>query len=357
LETRVMAENLLLAAFLGLPVVLGFLLRRFFRKQRQYKTATPPRLLAGNALVLAFLCAIVVLLGEIHYRFCFDSTDSFGLTKTTQRWFGRHFQANPSGIRDTIEYLQQVPAGKRRVTFLGDSFTAGHGVADVEDRFANQIRAMRPDWEIHILASLGWDTEPELSVLKLYLDQGFQADAVVLIYCLNDIADILPEWQEILRGIYESWTPGFLARHSYFFNTLYYRWKASNNPKISNYYHFVLNSYEGPVWEQQRLRLHALSDLVDSQGGRLLVVTFPFVDSLGPDYRYRRVHERLDEVWRNLEVPHLDLLSAFEADPSADLVVNSHDPHPNERAHAIAAESIAAFIDEHLPNSAPPDER
>ena len=109
-----MAENLLLAAFLGLPVALGYLLQRFFRKQRQYKTASLPRLLAGNALVLTFLCAIVVLLGEIHYRFCFDSTDSFGLTKTTQRWFERHFQANPSGFRNTIEYLQQAPAEKRR---------------------------------------------------------------------------------------------------------------------------------------------------------------------------------------------------------------------------------------------------
>jgi len=352
-----MAENLLLAVLLGLPITLGYWLQRFFRKQQRHKKAGVPRLLAGNALVLSFLCAIVVLLGEIHYRFFFDSTDSFGLTKATQRWFDRHFQANSSGFRDTIDYLPRAPAEKRRVTFLGDSFTAGHGVANVEDRFANRIRATRPDWEVHVLASLGWDTELELSVLKLYGDQGFQIDDVVLIYGLNDIADIVPEWQEILRGVYESSTPGFLARHSYFFNTLYYRWKASRDPEIANYYQFVLKNYEGAVWEKQKRRLRALSDFVDSQGGQLLVVTFPFVHNLGPDYQYRRVHERLDEVWRNLEVPHLDLLSAFEASPTADLVVNPYDPHPNERAHAIAAESIADFIDANLPNLPPPDSR
>jgi len=351
-----MAENLLLAVLLGLPVALGILLQRFFRTQRQHKKASAPRLLAGNALLLAFLCAIAVLLGEIHYRFFFDSTDSFGLTKTTQRWFERHFQANSSGFRDTVDYLRLAPADKRRVTFLGDSFTAGHGVADVEDRFANRIRAMRPDWEVHALASPGWDTQRELAVLKLYGDQGFQADVVVLIYSLNDIADIVPEWQEILRRVYESSTPGFLARHSYFFNTLYYRWKTSRDPDISNYYDFVLKSYEGFIWEKQRLRLQALRNFVDSQGWRLLVVTFPFVHDLGPDYQYRRVHERLDEVWRNLKVPHLDLLSAFEAHPSAKLVVNPRDAHPNERAHAIAAEPIAAFIDANLPDSPPPDE-
>jgi hypothetical protein len=243
------------------------------------------------------------------------------------------------------------------VTFLGDSFTAGHGVANVEDRFANQIRAMRPDWEVHILASLGWDTELELSVLKLYGDQGFRADVVVLIYCLNDIADIVPEWQEILRGIYESSAPGFLVQHSYFFNTLYYRWKVSHDPEISNYYDFVSNNYEGAVWEKQKLRLYALRDLVDAQGGQLLVVTFPFLHDLGPDYQYRRVHERLDEVWRDLKAPHFDLLSVFDAYPTAELIVNPYDAHPNERAHAIAAKSIAAFIDANLPESAAPDER
>ena len=240
------------------------------------------------------------------------------------------------------------------MTFLGDSFTAAHGVANVEDRFANQIRAARPDWEVHVLASPGWDTEPELTVLKLYGNQGFQVDVVVLVYCLNDISDIAPEWQEILHRVYEAMTPGFLARHSYFFNTLYYRWKASRNPEISNYYHSVMENYEGTVWDKQKLRLHAFRDLVDSQGGRLLIVTFPFVHNIGPDYEYRRVHARLDEAWRNLEVPHLDLLSVFEAYPDAELVVNRYDAHPNERAHAIAAKSIAEFIHEHLPNSPQP---
>jgi hypothetical protein len=343
-----MEEDILLAVFLGLPIALGYLPQRFFRTQRRHKKASLPRLLAGNALVLSFLCAIVVLLGEIHFRFVFDSTDSFALTKTTKRWFTRHFETNQSGFRDTVDYLRKAPDGIRRVTFLGDSFTVGHGVANVEDRFSNRIRAMRPDWEVHVLASPGWDTERELEIMKLYSDQGSQVDLVVLIYCLNDIADIVPEWQEILSRVYGSPKPGYLAEHSYFFNTLYYRWKATHDPEISNYYDFVLENYEGPVWGMQQRRLRALRDFVDAQGGQLLVVTFPFVHNLGQDYPYRSVHARLDEFWRGLDAPHLDLLSAFEAHPSAKLVVNSYDAHPHERAHALAAESIAAFIDERL---------
>ncbi len=110
----------------------------------------------------------------------------------------------------------------------------------------------------------------------------------------------------------------------------------------------MLENYEGPVWEKQQRRLLALRDYVDSQGGQLFVVTFPFVHNLGQDYQFRSVHARLDEFWGDLEAPHLDLLSAFEAYPGVKLVVNSYDAHPNERAHAIAAESIAAFIEERL---------
>jgi len=355
LEAGVTAENLVLAVFLAAPLVFGWLALRFFRKQRQRGKSSAATLLAGNALLLALLLSIVVLVGEVYYRFCFDSTDSFGLAKTTRRWFERHIQTNSTGFRDTIDYMRRAPPDKRRVTFLGDSFTAGHGIADVEDRFANRIRAMRPDWEVQVLASLGWDTGHELRIAKRYADQRSETDAIVLVYCLNDIADIVPEWREILHAIYEEWQPGFLTANSYFFNTLHYRWKAARDPQLANYYDFVLKAYEGPVWERQKKRLRTLRDLVDAQGAQLLVVTFPFVHDLGPDYPYRAVHERIDEFWRALGVPQLDLLGVFEAHAGEQLVIGRYDAHPNERANAIAADAIAAFIDANLADATRPN--
>ena len=40
----------------------------------------------------------------------------------------------------------------------------------------------------------------------------------------------------------------------------------------------------------------------------------------------------------------LDLLPAYRAHRDEDLVVNRFDAHPNERAHAIAAKEILAFL-------------
>jgi hypothetical protein len=60
--------------------------------------------------------------------------------------------------------------------------------------------------------------------------------------------------------------------------------------------------------------------------------------------RFKSVHEQLDRYWKENGVPHLDLLATFSNLPPAKLVVNPHDAHPNEYAHALAAEAIDEFL-------------
>jgi hypothetical protein len=74
------------------------------------------------------------------------------------------------------------------------------------------------------------------------------------------------------------------------------------------------------------------------------VVTFPFLQHLGPGYEFRAVHAQLGKFWQELGVPHLDLLDLYEAHRNERLTVNSHDAHPNVRAHALAAEAILDFV-------------
>jgi hypothetical protein len=296
----------------------------------------------GNLLVFVFLLSPILLIGEVYYRFFYDTTDSFGLTRVYSEWFSRHYHSNNYGMRDTIQYTLK-PIGKKRITFLGDSFTAGHGVADVEDRFANRIRAMRPDLEIHVFAINGWDTDIEMVNLRKMKQDGYQTGQIVLVYTLNDIATLIPEWEAILDRIY-SVQPGFLVRHSYFINTLYFRHFAASDPDISNYYGFVRSAYEGPLWEKQREQLTSIQSFLAEEGIDFCVVTFPFLQDIGPDYPYREIHKQLNDLWDRLGVPHLDLLAVYEKSRAEDLIVNRRDPHPNEFAHSIAAEEINKFL-------------
>ena len=344
-------ENFILIAFIATPLLSGYALFLFFSRFRQHKRTNHRllRLVAGNALLLVFLCSLLALGGEIRFRFFYDTTDSFGLMKTTRSWFDRHFQFNNASFRDSVSYPISIPSGQRRVSFLGDSFTAGHGVPDVEDRFVNRIRQANPDWDVQMLARCGWDTGHELAYLEETLQYQYELDVVVLVYCLNDIADIVPEWTATLSRIYSSSDPGFVIEHSYLFNTLYFRWKASQDPDVSNYYQFVTSNYQGRVWDEQCQRLTRLRDEVDARNGRLIVVTFPFVHALDGDYPYMTAHERLSEFWESLSVPHLDLLKVFtEHDDARSLVVNPRDAHPNEHAHALVAPAITTFLDHQI---------
>lgn len=344
-----MDENALFAAFVALPIVLLLALVFFFQSLRRRQTPVRwKRLVLGNTLVLLQLLSVVLLAGEVYYRFIYDTTDAFALSKTTTRWFERHFQLNRNGFRDSVDYALGVRPGDRRVTFLGDSFTAGHGIANVEDRFANRIRSDHVCDRVNVVAQCGVDTGQEIALLEDLSSFAYEFDLVVLVYCLNDISDIVPGWQDQLDRIYNAPSPGCLLEESYFLNTLYCRWRASHEPAIADYYGFIRDAYQGPVWQQQQERLRRIRDHVQAHDGRLLVVTFPLLHALGPGYRYRFVHELLDEFWHGLGVPHLDLLPTYESLDPHDLVVGRADPHPNERAHGLAASSIAEFLAPHL---------
>src|SRR4051812_31642508 len=134
--------------FLLLPALCAAGLWWFARWRR--RRAAPPSwvaVLLGNALFLLLLLTLLLAGAETYYRFVYDTTDSLSYTRTSQRWFNRYYRRNSAGWRDNVEYALTIEPGKRRISFIGDSFAAGHGVKSVEDRFANRIRAAHPDWE------------------------------------------------------------------------------------------------------------------------------------------------------------------------------------------------------------------
>jgi lysophospholipase L1-like esterase len=341
---------LLFGIFLLLPLVSGGWLWLFARGVR--KCGTParwPRLLLGNFLVLLFLLSLLVAGGEAYYRFAYDNTDSLSFTLTSQRWFQRHWRLNSSDCRDNIDYAKRIKPGRRRISFVGDSFTAGHGIKDVESRFPNRIRRLHPEWEVHVLAKPGLDTGDELEYLNDLLAQNYQVDRVVLVYCLNDVGDLLPELIENNNRVRdEAKQSGWLWRKSYFANTLYCRFQMWRHADLKDYYQSVREGYQGPVWEEQKRWLTVFRDLIESHGGRLSVVTFPFLHAAGPNYEYQLAHDELDRFWRELKVPHLDLLPLYRNLPPKKITVNRFDAHPNEYAHALAAEAIEKFLSEQL---------
>src|SRR5437879_4303155 len=263
-----MDDDLVLALFLLLPVV-GVAAIFFVARALRTAPARRYQIVIFNLGLLILLLGSVLLAGEIYYRFFCDTTDALDFTKVSERWFQRHYHQNLFGCRDSIEYSNHIQTGKRRISFLGDSFAAGHGIMNGENRFANRIRRAHPEWEIHVIARPGFDTTNEIKSIEALTAGNYELDEVVLVYCLNDIQDLIPECMAAVNRVYADVdNSGWLRRNSFFINLLYHRFNALLNPDIKNYFQLVEKGYQGSVWDQQRQRLKILKQLVESHGAR-----------------------------------------------------------------------------------------
>lgn len=333
------------AAFALLPVVIGFGVSRFFRAlSRRAQPTRWPALLAGNALILAFLVSLLFLGFETYYRFICDRTDAMGNTLVSTAWYKKYFHKNSLGLRDNIEYPMARTPGKRRITFVGDSFTAGFGVKDVEDRFVNRLRRLHPEWEIHAAAKPGLDTSTEVDIMHtLTVSNHYQIDVLVLVYQINDIGEVMPGWVQGYRKMMaDDFRNSWICQNSYFVNLFYHRWQLRSDAYMAKYFDEVEAAYQGKLWDIEKIGLQAFQNLTKMRGGQmLLVVTFPYMDQA---MRFKPVHEQLDRYWKEHGVPHLDLLPVFSNLPPSKIIANPHDPHPNEYAHELAAQAIDEFL-------------
>jgi lysophospholipase L1-like esterase len=331
------------------PVITTGLYLLALRQRQRWCGRSPAWvcLVALNLLAALCLVAWLFLALESHYRFFFDESSGLNATLVSRRWFARHYHLNAVGVRDNLEYQPSVPAGKRRITFIGDSFTAGQGINNVDQRFANRLRLRHSDWDVQVLAVPGLDTGDELRALQGMLSQRYPMDILVLVYCINDIGDIIPEWQNVLSQLETQANPGWLVRHSYYADYLWHRWQVRHQAAGLDFISLAAKAHHGAPWDAQKQRLAEFKRLVDSGGGQLVVMTFPFVHNLGPDYPLAFAHDQLSQFWKEQNVRHLDLLPVLTG-RSVNLVVNRDDNHPNETAHALAAEALDPLLAEAL---------
>lgn len=282
---------------------------------------------------------------ESLFALCYDTTDSYSLALTSKRWYVRHVKVNNWEFRDDAHYTETVREGQKRLTFLGDSFTLGHGVANVEDRFSGKIRqaaekTMPGRWQVYNLAKGGWDTRGQLDELADLRRRRFHTDILVLVYCLNDVETLHRENEIIMGMILLSEPSNWILREAYLPNFLYYRYCHFNRSDVAGYFGWLHDAYQGAVWVKQTAQLDALRKWCRDQNTQLLVVLFPFLHQLQGDYPFERAHETIGNYFAVHGVPCLDLLDLMRAHSHQKLVVNQFDAHPNERAHAIAADAI-----------------
>lgn len=327
--------------------------RRSAKQMAQSSTATTvgpnPRgvwrmRLANLGLSLWIFLAGCTLI-ELYFAFLFNQTDSFNLSNVSQAWHMRYVQRNAEGFRDDQSLTENSKKPGRKLWFVGDSFTFGHGVARVADRFSDRIardleRRHPGQFVVNNIAEAGIDAAHVRKLSETIFRSKLKPDILVYVICLNDIGESQGESRSAELK-HPSLAPPFpLFSHTYFLNMLWFRMKQATHPKVRDYFADLATAYKGRPALRMLDEIDRLKSACKGAGVELRIAIFPFLHNLGPNYPFGHAHTVLMEHCREIHLLALDLRPVLEPHVGEGLVVGRFDAHPNERAHALAAEAI-----------------
>jgi lysophospholipase L1-like esterase len=257
------------------------------------------------------------------------------------------FATNSLGFRD-VEFPLHKPAGEVRILALGDSTTAGNGIADLADTWPRQLErrfAESGRAEVRVL-NLGVGGYHPLQAARLLELRGeaLAPDLVLLLVCLNDLdpsADGgIRRQLERVRARGGDAAPGPLAallRVSRLAFVVAHRTRALGLAELEPEPRMPVRDSENPLADGLAL----LARLQQERGLRVVALLLPGLRQPFTRYPHAALHRRMAEIAaRTPEIPWVDLLDDFResgADPRRFTVDGLH---PNRAGAAVLAEIV-----------------
>jgi len=330
---------------------LGFFLTPFLIFGQKSKQTAKKQTLIEN-ICLSLLVIFLTLMGlEFYFKLFFAQSDGFRYTLASQNWYEWYWHENSQGYRD-IEWTPEKLEGKIKVMVVGDSFVAGSGIANPEDRFANQLgRLLGDDYAVLNVASPGWDTIDEV---KAIVEYPYQPDILILSYYLNDIEGVAYE-SGMQRPPIRYDPPAWLlpwVQNSYAINFLYWRLIRLGPQEWADIYwnHWLKKIATDPEirWRHQQ-ELLAIIEGAASEQIPLFVVIFPNLTAIEES---QFLIEPVSNLFREHNVPVLDVSDLLIGRDSTEITASAVDAHPNEAVNLEVAEQLyQMLVDAHTTSS------
>lgn len=275
-------------------------------------------------------------------------------------WFNKYWKTNEYGFRD-LPYNAYSDTLKDKILILGDSYVAGHGIKNVEDRISNLLQQkLGNDYRVFNLGQNGSHTEKQFNNLKKF---PYKYDKLILIHVPNDLEYLDREKSEqskasdeIEFSSNESQEPGclfglfsFLKQESFFVNFLSYTFIGEMTSGI--YYSLTsskskLQSKPNEIYpfsDSLLLDLHLknliwMDSVFNQENVHFLLVSFPYPgnkDKVAENY-YEGFISRLKQTGINL----LDANYLCKKLPVRKQIVSNLDRHPSVLMNKEITDSI-----------------
>ncbi len=247
-----------------------------------------------------------------------------------------------------------VEPGQGQILFLGDSFTYGQGV-NAEDTFPSRIEfpgrqrrncgvsayavddvfrkftvqrsRYRPELTVYalVLNDFGLSPDPEAYRDFAELDGPSNIEDYMNFRTMNlDRYLATRDHSRLVRFLLETETGAWFYRQSVI--------RRVSRTTLQAY----RNAFNDPAaWEHGMGEIRAMAAGSD----HFLLVVFPLFARLS-GYPLEDVHRKIVDEMHRSHIEVLDLLDTFRGMDESKLVVYKTDSHPNEIAHALAADAI-----------------
>lgn len=261
------------------------------------------------------------------------------LSKASQIWWAKYWKpVNSLGYRDE----EPAPeAMKKQILVIGDSFTAGHGLKKVSDRFSNRLAEMLGDsYQVYNLGVSGSDTGDEANRL---LNYPVAPDKIIIQYFPNDIERVAQAQGLTITGgqPYED-IGGFvnqLVQRFYLPNFIY--WQLPH-VQFSTFDQFVSAAYsDSTVLKHHFNDFEKIIAYGDSTGAEIYTVFIPFLFQLVKSENYTKpVKDYLTKRGVNV----VTLTEEIANIPEKRRVVGRNDGHASARVNEVVAEKLFNMI-------------
>lgn len=284
-----------------------------------------------------YVFLITVILSELALSFLIFSF-GHGTSKISKRWFNKYWKPiNSEGFRD----FEKSFTKENTIIFLGDSFTAGHGVK-FQETFYFLTRKKLNNYNFVNLSKNGSSTLDQLSYInEFYLKYDTSTKYLVHQYFLNDIDDYL-EKIEINKNFFQK----VMLRISEIYNladSLYYSYKFS---KI--YEKKIYNAYNNEKILKKNLSdVKEIHNLVHKKKGNVVFLIFPFLNSDTTIRNSKLIIDKLKINFLNNCINKdvlIDLSLLARNLNSKDRIVNVMDAHPSKKFHHYISELLVRMF-------------
>ncbi len=109
------------------------------------------------------------------------------------------------------------------------------------------------------------------------------------------------------------------------------------------YYHDGYKE-DSPGWELTKSSLKRANNLANRKGFEFAVAIYPILFQLESSYPFRKIVHSIEDFCKSENIRVISLLDGFLGREDSSLWVHPADQHPNELAHRIAGEKLAAYI-------------